>query len=117
MRCGSTMMLRCGIVPGARPACSQRARLQQHLIPSNASAGTMRGRVVKPTAEKRSAEVFDGIVAYPDANGVECFAAFGAHQVGKLSTSTLTLTLNLTLNPNPDPNPSSMQCGVPGHHW
>lgn len=44
-------------------------------------AGTMRGRVVKPTAEKRSAEVLDGIVAYPDANGVECFAAFGAHQV------------------------------------
>ena len=41
----------------------------------------MRGRVVKPTAEKRSAEVYDGIVAYPDANGVECFAAFGAHQV------------------------------------
>ena len=44
-------------------------------------AGTMRGRVVKPTAEKRTAEVLDGIVAYPDANGVECFAAFGAHQV------------------------------------
>lgn len=41
----------------------------------------MRGRVVKPTAEKRSAEVHDGIVVYPDANGVECFAAFGAHQV------------------------------------
>jgi hypothetical protein len=41
----------------------------------------MRGRVVKPTAEKRAAEVLDGIVAYPDANGVECFAAFGAHQV------------------------------------
>ena len=43
--------------------------------------GIMRGRVVKPTAEKRAAEVLDGIVAYPDGNGVECFAAFGAHQV------------------------------------
>ena len=44
--------------------------------------------MVKPTTEKRSAEVFDGIVAYPDANGVECFAAFGAHQVRKSASQT-----------------------------
>ena len=57
----------------------------------------MRGRVVKPTTEKRSAEVLDGIVAYSDANGVECFAAFGAHQVLHLSQCQGILDLSLRL--------------------
>lgn len=45
------------------------------------AAGMVRGFVMKSAAEKRASEVQDGILRYADENGVECFAAYGAHQV------------------------------------
>jgi len=79
----SAAELAAGVRPELHPSYTWRAGTVQCACEGCpvSVAGTMRGRVVKPTAEKRSAEVLDGIVAYPDANGVECFAAFGAHQV------------------------------------
>lgn len=44
----------------------------------------VRGFVMKPAVEKRASEVQDGILRYADENGVECFAAYGAHQVRNL---------------------------------
>lgn len=54
-------------------------------------AEMVRGFVMKPAVEKRAAEVQDGILRYADENGVECFAAFGAHQV--LSSAHFCRTL------------------------